>query len=178
MEEYKQDIKLKKKLLHDVLSLKQKSFCEHYVTTNNALKSCVLAGYSDNKNSLYATSWRLLRNPDVAEYIKSIRSELATKHALSRDRVIEEIKKGILMAQDKGDLTNYNKGWDLISKLMGHYEKEQTKSIQGQKIQINFGIKSDDNNLGAESQNIESIEITQISQGENIGAVDETSEPN
>lgn len=67
------------------LTLKQKAFCEHYVSNGNATLSAKMAGYAPK--SAYATGHENLKKHEVIEYIKSLNQAMSsTRIACAKER--------------------------------------------------------------------------------------------
>ena len=62
-----------KKSKNETLNQRQTSFCLHYLTNgNNATEAARKAGYTGNETVLGVTGFRLLRNPKIQTYIKTL----------------------------------------------------------------------------------------------------------
>jgi phage terminase small subunit len=77
------------------LTLKQKAFCEHYVSNGNATLSAKMAGYS--AKSAYAIGFETLKKHEVVEYIKSLNQAMSDERiacATERQRFWTAIMRG------------------------------------------------------------------------------------
>jgi hypothetical protein len=69
------------------LTLRQFSFVDHYIQTQNATESARLAGYPQTERSLWVTGHRLLRSAKVQAELR----RRFGKHILSADEVLESL---------------------------------------------------------------------------------------
>lgn len=70
---------------------KQKKFADEYLICNSGTKSAIAAGYSAKTARVKAS--QLLVDEEIEAYIIEKRQEVAKKHGVTLDRVIEEYSK-------------------------------------------------------------------------------------
>ena len=73
------------------LTPRRKRFCEIYVGCLNASQAAIEAGYSAKGKSATVTSTRIMKRPDVQEYIAKLQGEAAERNNVTVDDVIKEL---------------------------------------------------------------------------------------
>jgi len=116
------------------LSPRQQRFVAEYLASGNGTRAAVRAGYGRAGSHVAAS--RLLKNDKVLAAVDSGRRELAARHEITRDRVIEELEQAIEIAKAKGDAGAMIAGWREIAKICGYYAAE--KSL---KVDVNIAAK-------------------------------------
>lgn len=101
------------------LNARQKKFAEYYAQSGNAAESARKAGYSET----YAEhrTDEMLRNVEVAEYIKQLSDKLKDERIISakeRQVILSEIAKNEKHIEDTSDVI---KAIDLLNKMTGEY---------------------------------------------------------
>lgn len=74
-----------------MLTEQQKHFCREYIKDFHIAKAYRRAGYS--ARSAHGNSFRLMKNPEVAEYLGKLTKECMERQELSADMVLSEIRK-------------------------------------------------------------------------------------
>jgi len=66
-------------------------FADKYFETLNATQSAIYAGFSED--TAKQQGWQLLQREDIQEYLSELKANLASKHGVTIDRLIEEYAK-------------------------------------------------------------------------------------
>lgn len=93
-------------------------FCNHF----NGTKAARQAGYKHD--SAHDTAWRLLRNPEVQDAVETELRKRARRLRIEGDDVVLGIRDSIRRAIGKGDEKTAMKGWELLGKYLGIFEKD------------------------------------------------------
>lgn len=72
-----------------MLNTKQQLFAEHYITLNNATKAAIAAGYS--KKTAGAQGHRMLKNAEIAAYIRERTEAVLRRVQMGSDEVLERL---------------------------------------------------------------------------------------
>lgn len=83
----------------ELLTEKQKRFCEEYMIDLNGTQAAIRAGY--NAKTAESQASRLLRNAKVQEYVKALRESQKKKTDLTKEMIVEELRR-ILMSDIRG----------------------------------------------------------------------------
>ena len=105
--------------MKEKLNARQKKFAEYFVQSGNAAESARRAGYS--KSYAEHRTDEMLRNVDIAEYIKELSDKLKDERILSakdRQLILSEIAKNENHIEDTSDVI---KAIDLLNKMTGEY---------------------------------------------------------
>lgn len=73
------------------LTEKQKRFCQEYVIDLNKKQAAIRAGYSEN--TAYNIGWENVNKPEVAAYIKHLRTNLEEATGVTQNRIIRELQR-------------------------------------------------------------------------------------
>ena len=116
------------------LSPRERTFCEAYAECYNAKEAYLIAFDTTNPDSARASGSRMLKRPQVREYIIQLQKEAFERAMITPERVANKLAD-IAFAQ-KGD-ENYNataqlKALDLLQKQMG---------LQTQKVDANVSTE-------------------------------------
>jgi phage terminase small subunit len=90
------------------LTSKQYLFCKHYALTQHATESAIKAGYSPKSATQNASA--LLANPNIQEYLQTLRAPTIAKLDVSRERLIQEYAR-IALSDIR---TFYNEAGELL----------------------------------------------------------------
>ena len=101
------------------LTPKQDRFCLEYVTDLNATQAAIRAGYSVTTANRIAS--QNLSKLVIQERIAALQSDISTKHELTRDWLILELKANHRKAQELNRLNDSNKALELLGKMIGAY---------------------------------------------------------
>lgn len=104
---------------------KQALFAEQYVLDHCGAAAAVRAGYAPR--AARQTAYELLAKPDVRALVTEHEAAAAKDLALSRERVVTEIKTAIAMAREQQDPAAMIAGWREIAKLCGYYAPERRR---------------------------------------------------
>lgn len=136
---------------NETLNEMQKKFCQEYVKCLNATKSAKKAGYSEKTANEQGA--RLLAKVSIQEYIQKLQEGIAKRNQISQDEIVQdliEIKnrcmqnvpvmyfdkvekewkhEGLEYGEPlyKFDSQGATKALDLLSKITGAYEKDNTQ---------------------------------------------------
>ena len=113
------------------LNLRQKNFCKHYLITNNASKSYILAGYkSKNSNSVGTCSHSLLHKPEIQEEITRLSKEINKDLHVDCSYITRKLKA---IVEDKAvSVSDRIRALDLLGSNLGYKRPEsQTLALFG-----------------------------------------------
>ena len=99
------------------MTKKQVLFIQHYLSTQNATKSAIMAGYS--VKSAYSIGAELLRKPEIKNYIEQQMNERT--NSLIADRTEREKLLTSIMRDDTEDTKQRLKACELLSRLQGDF---------------------------------------------------------
>jgi uncharacterized radical SAM superfamily Fe-S cluster-containing enzyme len=99
------------------LSKKQKLFADLYATLNNATEAAKQAGYSPVSAS--TTGYRMLRQPQIKEYIAQLESSERERLLLDKDSYIAKTYKLFESEQNPQVKKQY---WEALGKASGFFE--------------------------------------------------------
>lgn len=123
-----------------------KRFADRYFETLNGMESAIYAGFAEN--SAKQQAWQILQREDVQEYLQVLRAEYAEKAGVTKQWVVERFKEisdrcvqeiepvtiqGIPTGEYKFDSSGANKATEMLGKIIGVFEKDnsqQSKPIQ------------------------------------------------
>jgi phage terminase small subunit len=123
---------------------KQALFAEQYVLDHCGAAAAVRAGYA--LRAARQTAYELLAKPDVRALVAEHETAAAKQLALSRERVIAEIKGAIAMAREQQDPAAMIAGWREIAKLCGFCAPERRRievSAGHDALRVQFEAMSD-----------------------------------
>ena len=113
------------------LTPKQELFCQEYIKTGNASEA-----YRNSYNTLKTKpdvinvkASELLSNGKISVRVAELKNELAKKHDLTKDKIVNRLKEIIFeqeqLGVDKVDLNAMNKAIDTVNKMLGYNEPER-----------------------------------------------------
>lgn len=73
------------------ITVKQKRFCEEYITDLNATQAAKRAGYSED--TAKSQGQRLLTNVDIQRYVQTLMDERSRRTQITADNVLREIAR-------------------------------------------------------------------------------------
>ena len=128
------------------LNEKQRRFCELYVSNGYKQTEAYQEAYGlDNRESIWASSSRLLKNDRVREYIKELQKEAFEAQCINAERVATKLAE--IAFADKSDqyytAPNQLKALDLLQKQLG-LQNSKIEVNGEQKIIINIGEDEDE----------------------------------
>ena len=116
------------------LNDKYKDFCKHYVRSNNASEAARLAGFAPK--SAPSEGCRLLKRPDVSEYIAKLKEEKHKEFDTSykqeairlkdKQYFIQKTLENFIEEPSRAAKNNY---WALLCKLQDHLNESEAKNI-------------------------------------------------
>lgn len=115
----------------NIITPKEKAFCEAYVETYNAVDAYLAAYDTNNISTAKANSYQVLKRPRVKEYLKQLQSEQFERAMITPERIAKKLAD--IAFSEKGD-KEYGiqkqqlKALDLLQKQM---------SLQNQNINAN-----------------------------------------
>lgn len=139
-----------------------KRFADKYFETLNGKESAIYAGFSEDTAKQQA--WQLLQRDDISEYISSLKAEYAEKSGISKQWVIERFKEisdrcvqeiepvtvqGMPTGEFKFDSSGANKATEMLGKIIGVFEKDNSQSAPVVNNIINLGEGEDPNAVTA-----------------------------
>lgn len=98
---------------------KQKKFVREYLIDHNGSQAAIRAGYSKNGSSVTGT--RLLANPSVATAIAKGEAKDEKRTEMTKDWVVEKLKRNENHAFQDGDITTSNKALEMLGKSVGAF---------------------------------------------------------
>lgn len=128
---------------------KQALFAEQYVLDHCGAAAAVRAGYAPG--AARQTAYELLGKPEVQALVAEHEVAAAKDLALSRERVVSEIKAAIAMAREQQDPAAMIAGWREIAKLCGYYAPERRRievSSCQDAVRVQFEAMSDAELIG------------------------------
>jgi hypothetical protein len=128
---------------------KQALFAEQYVLDHCGAAAAVRAGYAPG--AARQTAYELLAKPEVRALVTEHETAAAKCLALSREKVITEIKAAIAMAREQRDPAAMIAGWREIAKLCGFYAPERRHvelSTGHDAVRVQFEAMSDAELIG------------------------------
>jgi phage terminase small subunit len=105
-----------------MLSARQKSFTDHYVTCRNGAEAARRAGYAEP--SARITASRLLTNNNIQVALAEKEAELKRLADIDKSRVISEVIAGVELARQQANPGSVIAGWVHIGKMLGVYAPE------------------------------------------------------
>lgn len=105
------------------LSSRQAQFVEEYAVRRNGTVAAARAGYS--QKSAKVTAARLLTKANVRTALAVREAENARALAVTRERVLAEVRVAISIAALNGDAMAMIAGWREVAKLCGYYAPNQ-----------------------------------------------------
>ncbi len=122
-----------------MLTDKQKRFCEEYIIDLNGAQSAIRAGYAEGSARVEAS--RLLSNDNIQDYI----SELQQKKSEELNITFNDIAKGVYSIAINEDARDNDKlkAYDQLSKMFGHYEKDNNQKQPINNINLKDAISFD-----------------------------------
>ena len=128
------------------LNEKQRRFCELYVSNGYKQTEAYQEAYGlDNRESIWASSSRLLKNDRVREYIKELQKEAFEAQCINAERVATKLAEIAFAQKDDQYYTapNQLKALDLLQKQLG-LQNSKIEVNGEQKIIINIGEDEDE----------------------------------
>lgn len=109
------------------MTAKQERFCIEYLKDQNGTQALIRAGYSPKGAKV--TACQNLKNPEIWAYIAKELAERKRRAELTKDKVIEEIKKIAF-----SNIKDFVNGGNAILELK-YLDEEKTGAVQGVKTQ-------------------------------------------
>jgi hypothetical protein len=108
------------------LRIREELFCRYYVQNGRyAVQAAISAGYKRNTAESFA--WKILKNPDVMEFINKLQAPVLEKLNIDEDWVLTKLKN--FADADISDFFEINEG-KLIIKDLKKLPKEKTAAIE------------------------------------------------
>ncbi len=104
------------------LTPKQRRFCEKYVALLEAKRAAVEAGYTER--SATVTSTRLMKRPEVQQYIAKLQAEAAQRNKVSHDEVIEKLRESYRDAKAANQFGPAVRAAELLGKSTGMFKDQ------------------------------------------------------
>lgn len=125
--------------LADLMSEKQRAFCDHYITSLNATEAAKLAGYS--KKTARSMGCENLTKPNIKEYIELRLAELEEKRIADATEVLQYLT-GVLRGEIKDQfdldpsLQDRTKAAELLGKRYRLFIDKQETHVSTEPITI------------------------------------------
>lgn len=130
-----------------LLKKQQKTFLQEFVRTNKILTAMRNAGYKGSPSYLISLGYKMLKDPDIQPYLKSLEEEEALHRSVTREYLIVKLKEIVedksIKAHDKIDAINTlarvsniirdgapENGRVVFFQAIGLEEQQQPKEIQ------------------------------------------------
>lgn len=124
-----------------MLNNRQLRFIDEYMIDSNASAAYVRAGYSPNNPD--GNSYKLLRNPEIAEEIKRRQESITKKVMISREQIIQDLLEIKNDNKQERPLISI-KAIEVINRMLGFDEPQNTmEETETQQINIKI-IKNGD----------------------------------
>lgn len=107
------------------MTKKQVLFIQHFLSTQNATKSAIMAGYS--VKSAYSIGAELLRKPEIKKYIEQQMNERTNELIASRAER-EQLLTAIMRNTDEST-KNRLRAIELLSKLQGDFINKSSVEV-------------------------------------------------
>ncbi len=104
------------------LTPKQRRFCEKFVVCLEAKRAAIEAGYTER--SATVTSTRLMKRPEVQEYITKLQAEAAERNKVSHDEVIEKLRESYRDAKAANQFGPAVRAAELLGKSTGLFKDQ------------------------------------------------------
>ncbi len=104
------------------LTPKQRRFCEKYVACLEAKQAAIEAGYTER--SATVTSTRLMKRPEVQQYIAQLQAEAAQRNKVSHDEVIEKLRESYRDAKAANQFGPAVRAAELLGKSTGMFKDQ------------------------------------------------------
>lgn len=105
------------------LTPKQMEFCQYYIYDWNATRAYMKAYDTDNNNMAAVEAHKLLRKPNIKEYIEHLQTQLEKIANISRLKVLKEhikIAFSDTEEEEKIRVPDKQKSLESIAKMMGY----------------------------------------------------------
>lgn len=125
--------------LADLMSEKQRAFCDHYITSLNATEAAKLAGYSEK--TARSMGCENLTKPNIKEYIELRLAELEEKRIADATEVLQYLT-GVMRAEIKDQfdldpsLQDRTKAAELLGKRYRLFIDKQETHVSTEPITI------------------------------------------
>ena len=114
----------------NIITPKEKAFCEAYVETYNAVDAYLAAYDTNNISTAKANSYQVLKRPRVKEYLKQLQSEQFERAMITPERIAKKLAD--IAFSEKGD-----KEYDSKAQLKALDLLQKQMSLQNQNINAN-----------------------------------------
>ena len=104
------------------LTPKQRRFCEKYVACLEAKQAAIAAGYTER--SATVTSTRLMKRPEVQQYIAVLQAEAAERNNVTVDEVIEKLRDTYADAKKANQNGPAVRAVELLGKSVGMFKDQ------------------------------------------------------
>ena len=98
---------------------KQRKFVREYLIDHNATQAAIRAGYSEKTAGAHSS--RLLKDVNVAAHIAAGEAKDAKRTEMTKDWVVEKLKRNENHAFQDGDITTSNKALEMLGKSVGAF---------------------------------------------------------
>ena len=104
------------------LTPKRKRFCEFYVASLNAKQAAVEVGYSNKSGGASVTATRIMKDPEVKEYIAVLQAEIAERNNVTPDEVIKNLRDTITQGRVDKQHGPVVRATELLGKTVGMFK--------------------------------------------------------
>lgn len=120
-----------------------KRFADKYFETLNASESAIYAGFSIDTSR--QQGWQLLQREDIQEYLSELKKEYAEKSGVTKEWVMTRFKDISDTSFETADFGSANKATEMLGKIIGVFEKDNSQIKPETTNVINLGGGIDPN---------------------------------
>lgn len=121
------------------LTAKERAFCEEYVKTYNAGQAYMKV-YDCKLNTALSDGYKILKRPEIIEYIKKLQEALVERYADASAIILEQLMDDIIYRDADGRHSpTWQKSVDLAQKQLGLQKLKA--DIQAENTVINVRIE-------------------------------------
>ena len=122
---------------------RQNQFVTEYAASRNATQAAIKAGYSPR--TARQTGSDLLSNPYIRSLLADHEAAAAERLAVTRERVLEELRAAIDVAREQRNPMAMISGWREIGRICGYYapERKQIELRGGDRLRAQFEAMTD-----------------------------------
>ncbi len=107
------------------LNTNQLAFIDEYLVDRNGAQAAIRAGYS--ASCARQTAHRLLTHDDIRVVIDRRLEDLAERHRIDRETVLEGLLRAIQIADEDRNPSAIVRGWSEVNKILGFHEPVRTE---------------------------------------------------
>jgi phage terminase small subunit len=144
------------------LTVLQRRWCEEFLLDFDATKAARRAGYK--AKDIHKQAYQLLHHTGCTAYREYLEREARKDvegNVLDKEYVVKKALAGIQSAQEKGNLSAYFRGLELLARHLGMFvDKTEISGPDGEAIKIEQQAREEAENLISTLQKLSKKEIT------------------